>query len=65
LEPAGVGEEIGRQPAEYEGLNFGSITSLALNSMEDTLFFLSDNNQIMKVNVALDGSPIEKGERLF
>jgi hypothetical protein len=65
LEPAGVGEEIGRQPTEYEGLDFGSITSLALNSAEDSLFFLSDNNQLMKVNVSLDGSAIEKGERVF
>jgi len=52
-------------PPESDNLGFDNITSLALGSTEDVLFFIAENNQLMKVNVSLDGSDIEEGCRLF
>ena len=44
IEPAAIGEEVGQQPADFEGLEFGNITSLALGTTEDILYFMADNN---------------------
>jgi hypothetical protein len=32
---------------------------MSLSSTEDTLFFITENNQLLKVNIALDGTEEE------
>lgn len=36
-----------------------SITQLVLNSTEDVLYYIDRNNQLLKVNIALDGTDVE------
>jgi hypothetical protein len=36
-----------------------SITSCVLNSTEDVLYFVDRNNQLLKLNIALDGTDVE------
>lgn len=37
-----------------------SVMSLALAPTEDTLYFINSKNQLMKVNIALDGTDGEQ-----
>ena len=36
-----------------------SIAQLVLNSTEDILYYIDRNNQLLKVNIALDGTDVE------
>jgi WD40 repeat protein len=36
------------------------ITSMSLSSTEDTLFLITENNQLLKSNIALDGTEEEQ-----
>lgn len=51
-----IGEEEGKDPH----LLLDNITSMALNQTEDMLYFITKTGQLMKVNVALDGTDPEE-----
>jgi WD40 repeat protein len=38
---------------------------MALTSNEDVLYFISENNQLMKVNISLDGSETQEDKPVF
>lgn len=53
---ARIGEDVCNEPAT----EMKNITSLAVGTTEDVLYFMTENNQLMKVNIALDGTECEE-----
>jgi len=53
-------ERIGEEESKDASLMLSNITSMAISNAEDCLFFLTLTNQLMKVNIALDGTDPEE-----
>jgi hypothetical protein len=53
-------ERIGEEECKDPTLLLDNITSMSLNSSEDMLYFITKTQQLMKVNVSLDGTDPEE-----
>jgi hypothetical protein len=53
-------KKIGEEEAKDSGVHIGNITSVALATTNDEVYFVMDNNQIMQVEVELDRTIVEE-----
>lgn len=52
-----------KEPSNKAGI---TVTSMAITSSEDTVYFTLDSNQLMKISIALDGTDeVEKFDNLI
>ena len=57
-------KRIGEEEVKDAKIQIGNVTSIALNKEDEELFFLMDNNQLMKTSVVLDKALFEEQKAL-
>lgn len=51
---------LGEEPMCHESFMLTNINSLALSASEDSLFMISENQQLVKMTIQLDGTDMEE-----